>query len=95
MVLALLIGRNVKNCLRTGFVGLCRKTLEKKLVLKAEVMAVLQPEGRGVVLCQLEAVEVETGAAPADCFVLMGGDKSALQHMLVQKERTAILNQPW
>lgn len=61
--------------------------LEKKLVLKAAMMAVLQSEGKGVVLCQLEAADVESGAAPAACFALMGRDKPALQRMLAQKER--------
>lgn len=74
----------VKVCLGTGFVRLCRSL---EAVLKAEIMAVLQPEGRRVVLCQMEAAEVETGAVPAACFLLMGGDKSALQHLLAQKER--------
>lgn len=55
-------------------------------MLKAEMMAVLQAEGRGVVLCQLEPTEVGTGAAPTSCFVLMGGDKSALQQVIAQKE---------
>lgn len=39
---------------------------------------------------------METGAAPAACPVLMGGGKSALQHLLAQKERKdRSLNQPW
>lgn len=51
VTLARLIGMKVKVCLGTGFVGLCRRTLEKKLVLEAEMVAVLQPEGKGQLFC--------------------------------------------
>lgn len=44
-ILTCLIGMRINVYLGTASVGLCRRTLEKKLVLKAEMMAVLQPEG--------------------------------------------------
>lgn len=94
-ILTCLIGMRVNVYLGTASVGLCRRTLEKKLVLKAEMMAVLQPEGGGVVLCQLEPAEVEV--QPLLLVLPWWEEVGQLSSMWLhrRKEKIAILNQPW
>lgn len=78
------IAIKVKVCLGTGFVGLCRRTLERKLVLKAEMMAVLQPEGRGHLFC----VSWNQLRWNWCCLFCVNGEAmSALQCVIAQKER--------